>query len=205
MKKKLKVLALFDAIAPTTIDQDLSKEIEDRGLENRGKRPGRARHSSATPPNTSPSSMISICCGKNCKPSSRTSFSIWPTSSKTTAAFDQNIVSFLEMQGVPFTGCGSTGLTLCKHKGISKKILQLSSHSRAGFRRHPARQTHRPPEATQVSHSGEAAKRRSLATAFRRPRLSRQTSNSRNASRLSTRSTTTTSSRRNTSRAANFT
>ena len=30
------------------------------------------------------------------------------------------------MQGVPFTGCGSTGLTLCKHKGISKKILQLS-------------------------------------------------------------------------------
>jgi D-alanine-D-alanine ligase len=27
------------------------------------------------------------------------------------------------MQGIPFTGCGSTGLTLCKHKGISKKIL----------------------------------------------------------------------------------
>jgi D-alanine-D-alanine ligase len=24
---------------------------------------------------------------------------------------------------LPFTGCGSTGLTLCKHKGISKKIL----------------------------------------------------------------------------------
>src|ERR1044071_3878036 len=27
------------------------------------------------------------------------------------------------MQYLPFTGCGSTGLTLCKHKGISKKIL----------------------------------------------------------------------------------
>jgi D-alanine-D-alanine ligase len=27
------------------------------------------------------------------------------------------------MQGVPFTGCGATGLTLCKDKGISKKIL----------------------------------------------------------------------------------
>jgi len=38
-------------------------------------------------------------------------------------AFDQNIVSFLEMHGQPFTGCGSTGLTLCKHKAISKKIL----------------------------------------------------------------------------------
>ena len=42
---------------------------------------------------------------------------------KNNRAFDQNIVSFLEMHGVPFTGCGSTGLTLCKHKGISKKIL----------------------------------------------------------------------------------
>src|SRR5712672_1788458 len=42
---------------------------------------------------------------------------------KNNPGFDQNIVSLLEMQGVPFTGCGSIGLTLCKHKGISKKIL----------------------------------------------------------------------------------
>jgi len=42
---------------------------------------------------------------------------------KNNRGFDQNIVSFLEMQTVPFTGCGSTGLLLCKHKGISKKIL----------------------------------------------------------------------------------
>src|SRR5882762_6339085 len=42
---------------------------------------------------------------------------------KSNPGFDQNIVSLLEMQGVPFTGCGATGLVLCKHKGISKKIL----------------------------------------------------------------------------------
>src|SRR6202795_2312257 len=42
---------------------------------------------------------------------------------KNTPGFDQNIVSLLEMQGIPFTGCGATGLVLCKHKGISKKIL----------------------------------------------------------------------------------
>jgi len=42
---------------------------------------------------------------------------------KNNRAFDQNIAGFLAMQGIPFTGCGSTGLTLCKHKGISKKIL----------------------------------------------------------------------------------
>src|SRR5213082_3671011 len=42
---------------------------------------------------------------------------------KNNRGFDQNIASLLEMQGVPFTGCGATGLVLCKHKGISKKIL----------------------------------------------------------------------------------
>src|SRR5437870_12685238 len=41
---------------------------------------------------------------------------------KNNRAFDQNIVSFLEVHGVPFTECGYTGLTLCKHKGICKKI-----------------------------------------------------------------------------------
>ena len=42
---------------------------------------------------------------------------------KNNRGFDQHIVSFLEMQRVPFTGCGSAGLLLSKHKGISKKIL----------------------------------------------------------------------------------
>src|SRR5438045_4359224 len=42
---------------------------------------------------------------------------------KSNRGFDQNIVSLLEMQGVAFTGCGATGLLLCKHKGSSKKIL----------------------------------------------------------------------------------
>src|SRR5439155_12645743 len=42
---------------------------------------------------------------------------------KNTPPFDMTIVSFSAMQELPITGCGSTGLTLCKHKGISKKIL----------------------------------------------------------------------------------
>ena len=42
---------------------------------------------------------------------------------KDNAAFDQNIAGFLELLGVPFTGCGPMGLTLCKHKGISKQLL----------------------------------------------------------------------------------
>lgn len=42
---------------------------------------------------------------------------------KGTSAFDQNIASFLELQDVPFTGCGAIGLTLCKNKAISKQVL----------------------------------------------------------------------------------
>ena len=76
--------------------------------------------------------------------------------------FDQNIVSFLEMQGLAFTGCGSTGLTLCKHKGISKKILHYHRYSCAAFRRHPARPTDRATETAQVSNSGKAGEGRSI-------------------------------------------
>ena len=36
---------------------------------------------------------------------------------------ENRITSFLELQGLPVTGCGSTGITLCKDKAISKKIL----------------------------------------------------------------------------------
>lgn len=39
------------------------------------------------------------------------------------SAFDQNIVSLLEMLDVPYTGSGPTGLTLCKNKGMAKEIL----------------------------------------------------------------------------------
>jgi len=39
------------------------------------------------------------------------------------ADHDRDIASFLKLQNIPFTGCGPTGLTLCKNKGLSKKIL----------------------------------------------------------------------------------
>src|SRR5438132_11192518 len=42
---------------------------------------------------------------------------------KNNPGFDQNIVALLEMQGVPFTGCGAIALVLGKHKPISQTIL----------------------------------------------------------------------------------
>lgn len=36
---------------------------------------------------------------------------------------EHKITSFLELQGIPFTGCSAIGITLCKNKSIAKKIL----------------------------------------------------------------------------------
>jgi D-alanine-D-alanine ligase len=39
------------------------------------------------------------------------------------SAYDRNVAGLLEMLGVPYTGSSPTGLTLCKNKGMAKEIL----------------------------------------------------------------------------------
>lgn len=121
-RKKLKILALFDAIAPTTIDQDLSKELKTPDWQTE------ANVLAALGELGYSTEHLAIFDDLNLLGQKLDSFQpdlIFNLADqfKNNRAFDQNIVSFLEMQGVPFTGCGSTGLTLCKHKAISKKIL----------------------------------------------------------------------------------
>jgi D-alanine-D-alanine ligase len=122
VKKKLKVLALFDAVAPTTIDEDLSAKLrtEDWRTE-KNVLAALAGLGHAT-------EYLAIFDDLDLLRRKLEGFQpdlIFNLADqfKNNRAFDQNIVSFLEMHGVPFTGCGSTGLTLCKHKAISKKIL----------------------------------------------------------------------------------
>ncbi|MFK8136729.1 MAG: ATP-grasp domain-containing protein [Bdellovibrionales bacterium] len=43
------------------------------------------------------------------------------------AIFDQNIVSYLELLGVPYTGCNPRGLMLCRDKALSKKVMNYHS------------------------------------------------------------------------------
>lgn len=122
MKKKLKVLALFDAIAPTTLDQDLSAELKTDDWKTE------ANVLAALAQLGHDTQHLAIFDDLDLLRQKLQSFEpdvIFNLADqfKNNRAFDQNIVSFLEMQGIPFTGCGSTGLTLCKHKGISKKIL----------------------------------------------------------------------------------
>jgi D-alanine-D-alanine ligase len=39
--------------------------------------------------------------------------------------YDQNVVAYLELLGVPYTGCNSRGLMLARDKAITKKILSF--------------------------------------------------------------------------------
>jgi D-alanine-D-alanine ligase len=122
VKKKLKVLALFDAIRPTTIDQDLSKEMKTEDWKTE-------KHVLAALSALGyPTEHLAIFDDLDLLRQKLETFSPdvlfnLVDQFKNNRGFDQNIVSFLEMQGLPFTGCGATGLVLCKHKGISKKIL----------------------------------------------------------------------------------
>ena len=122
MKQKQKVLALFDAMGPTTLDQNLSKELKTKDWETE------ANVLEALAALGYPNEHLAIFDNTDLISQKIQSFQpdvIFNLADqfKNNRAFDQNIVSFLEMQDVPFTGCGSTGLTLCKHKGLSKKIL----------------------------------------------------------------------------------
>ena len=122
MKKKLKVLALFDAIRPTKIDQDLSKEMKTEDWKTE------ANVLTALGELGYPTEHLAIFDNLDLLRQKLESFApdvIFNLADqfKNNRGFDQNIASLLEMQGVPFTGCGATGLVLCKHKGTSKKIL----------------------------------------------------------------------------------
>lgn len=122
MKKKLKVLVLFDGSGPTTLDQDFSAEMkteewktEANVMDALGKMGHVAEHLAIF-------DDVDLLRQKLETFAPDLLFNL-VEQFKNNPGFDQNIVSFFEMQGLPFTGCGSSGLTLCKHKGISKKIL----------------------------------------------------------------------------------
>ncbi|MDQ3198965.1 MAG: ATP-grasp domain-containing protein [Verrucomicrobiota bacterium] len=120
--KKLKVLALFDAIAPTKIDQDLSAELKTSDWKTEANVLAALETLGHTTEHLAIFDDLDLLRQKLDSFAPDVLFNL-ADQFKNNRGFDQNIVSVLEMQGVPFTGCGATGLVLCKHKGISKKIL----------------------------------------------------------------------------------
>ena len=122
MKKTLKVLALFDAIRPTKIDQDLSKELKTEDWKTEANVMAALKTLGHATDHLAIFDNLDLLRQKMESFKPDVIFNL-ADQFKNNRGFDQNIVSLLEMHGVPFTGCGATGLTLCKHKGISKKIL----------------------------------------------------------------------------------
>ncbi|MDB6111560.1 MAG: ddlA, partial [Pedosphaera sp.] len=122
MKRKLKVLALFDAIAPTTLNQDLSAEFKTDDWKTEANVLAALGELGHTTEHLAIFDDLDLLQQKTQSFAPDVIFNL-ADQFKNNRSFDQHIVSFLAMRGLPFTGCGSTGLTLCKHKGISKKIL----------------------------------------------------------------------------------
>jgi D-alanine-D-alanine ligase len=122
VKKRLKVLALFDAIRPTTVDQDLSAELKTEDWKTEANVLEALQQLGLLTEHLAIFDDTDLIRQKFQSFQPDLIFNL-ADQFKNNRAFDQNIVSFLELHDVPFTGCGSTGLTLCKHKGISKKIL----------------------------------------------------------------------------------
>ena len=140
MKKKLKVLVLFDGASPTKIDQDFSEEMktedwktEANVMDALGKLGYVAEHLAIY-------DDLDLLRQKLESFAPDVLFNL-VEQFKNISGFDQNIVSLLEMLGIPFTGCCATGLLLSKHKGLSKNIVGYHHVHSAALRGHPARTT----------------------------------------------------------------
>src|ERR1700720_4251156 len=122
MKKKLKVLVLFDGVQPTPIDADLSEEMKTEDWQTEANVMAALKELGHNAEHLAIFDDVDLVRQKMESFEPDVLFNL-VEQFKNNPGFDQNIVSLLEMQGVPFTGCGATGMTLCKHKGTSKKIL----------------------------------------------------------------------------------
>lgn len=122
MRKKLKVLALLDAVRPTTLDQDLTPELKTADWKTEAAVLAALNELGYQHEHLALFDDLDLLRQKLQTFSPDVIFNL-ADQFRNNRAFDQHIVSFLALKDIPFTGCGSTGLTLCKHKAISKKIL----------------------------------------------------------------------------------
>jgi D-alanine-D-alanine ligase len=122
VKKKLKVLVVCDGVRPTTIDEDLTQEMKSEDWKTEANVMSALAELGYTAEQLAIFNDVDLVRQKLETFPADVLFNL-VEQFKNNPGFDQNIVSLLELQDVPFTGCGATGLTLCKHKGISKNIV----------------------------------------------------------------------------------
>lgn len=122
MPRKLKVLALLDAVAPTTLNQDLTPELKTADWKTEAAVLKALDELGYTHEHLAIFDDLDLLRQKLQTFSPDVIFNL-ADQFRNNRALDQHIASFLALTGIPFSGCGSSGLTLCKHKAISKKIL----------------------------------------------------------------------------------
>jgi D-alanine-D-alanine ligase len=117
-----KILVLFDTLTPTELDQDFTEELKDPNWATE------ADVIKAIATLGYPQAALGLYDDLDLIRQKIAAFQ--PTvvfnlveCFRGNGALDQHIASLLELHGIPFTGCGAMGMTLCKHKGISKQIL----------------------------------------------------------------------------------
>ena len=144
MSKKERVLVLFDAAEPTTIDQDFSQDFKDISWETEAHVVRAVRklgHEYAVLGVFDDTHMITEKI-QQFQPT--VIFNLIETFRGNTN-LDRDIASFLKLTQIPFTGCGPTGLTLCKNKALSKQILSYHRIRVPQFAMLPQRKKiHRP-------------------------------------------------------------
>lgn len=124
MKKSEKVLVIFNTELPTEIDQDFTEDLKKKDWEterNVLKALNTLGHDSDT---LGVYDDIEVISEKIKAYGPTIIFNLVERFNHNTS-HDRDIAALLKLHGIPVTGCGATGLTLCKNKGLSKKILSF--------------------------------------------------------------------------------
>lgn len=122
MPKRDKILVLFDAAGPSTLDQDYTGELQTPNWKTEAHVIDALRELGHPVELLGLHDDTDLLRQKLATFEPDVIFNMVEQFGNLSSA-EHKITSFLELQGIPFTGCSAVGITLCKNKSIAKKIL----------------------------------------------------------------------------------
>jgi D-alanine-D-alanine ligase len=122
MRRRRKVLVLCDSAGPTTLDHDYSADLATEAWKTE------AHVMAALEELGHPHEILGLHDDTDLLRQKLATFQPdiifnLVEQFRNLSSAEDKITSFLELQGIPFTGCSAVGITLCKNKSIAKKIL----------------------------------------------------------------------------------
>ena len=122
MSKTERVLVVFNAEGPTTLDQDYTEDLKKKDWETEKDVIQALEKLGHSYDILGVFDDVEIIAEKIKSFQPTVIFNLVERFNHS-ADLDRDIASVFKLHGLPFTGCGATGLTLCKNKALSKKIL----------------------------------------------------------------------------------